>query len=273
MSTLAYLIVNPCSQPDCPHAFRTKSARKIHMKKVHNIVFEEKPVLNDENSDDLYNYSKAHLSLGTLLHNAHDAVKEGDGGRLENVLSVLTYIFKAMGHTKYAYACLRLSACRLSLLSPRRYHQLIHNRFVNVKGKKGACISRDLRLEHLNAVIKPMIKSVGYTNISNKLAEETSRALAPIEKIVKNTKEDVGHSTKSGAHTNKHSMYMYNTIYQEIHEGACNWTYTPGRQLQAYRGIKSNILERLDPSDLYKWIKGHRDKWHSENLHLYKFEH
>ena len=246
---------------------------KKHKQEEHNL-FEEEPQIptTDNRADDLYNYSKAHLTLGTLLLNADDAVKEGDGERLQKVFSVLTYVFKAMGNTKYAYACLRLSACKLALLSPRRYHQLIYNRFVNTKGKKGCCISRDLRLEHLNGVIKPIIKSIGYPNITSKVVEENSRALGAMEFIVNNTKRDVGHSKREGVHTSKHSLTIYDKVFKEVHETAENMQYRPGRQLRGYRGINPNIFHSLDSRKLYDWIKRHRDRWDSNNFNFYNFE-
>ena len=95
--------------------------------------------------------------------------------------------------------------------------------------------SRDLRLEHLNAVIKPIVKSIGYPNITSKVVEENSRALGAMELIVKNTKSDVGHSKRDDVHTYKHSLNIYDKVFKEVHEIAGNMQYCPGRRLQGYR--------------------------------------
>ena len=264
-----------CRHPGCDFTRYKKIVRNRHEERVHNLVIPEEEVPNNDDdvaADDLFNYSKAHLSLGLLLMNADDAIKEGDGERLQRVLGVLTFVFKATGNTKYAYACLRLKACRLALLSPRSYHQLIHNRFINTSGERGRCFSKDLRLEHLNAILKPMIKSAGFSNICDKVATETSKALSSIEKIVKNTKADVEYTRKKTVHGNKHGVDMFQSVFKEVHDNAHNMTYTPGRKLVAYRGIKANIFDNLKAPELFKWIRGHRDRWHDDNYHFYNFE-
>ena len=70
-----------------------------------------------------------HLSLGLLLYNADDSVKEGDGERLMRVWKFLTFVFRSHGKHKYALAGLRLMASRLALLTPRQAHRLTWNRF------------------------------------------------------------------------------------------------------------------------------------------------
>lgn len=263
----------PCRHPDCQDAFRFRLSRKHHEAKEHDLHLpDDSPVSNENARDDLFSYSKAHISLGLLLMNANDAVKEGDGERLQRVLGVLTFVFKAMGNTKYAYACLRLTACRLSLLSPKMYHQLIHNRFCNTTGQRGKCISRDLRLEHLNGVLKPMIKALGYQNITDKLVVETSQALHSMESIIKNVKSDIGQKPRSGVHCNKHGLALYDYIFEEVHNKSKNMQFTPGRELVAFKGIKANIFDNLRPDELYTWIQKLRRKWHRDNRHFYKFE-
>lgn len=49
-----------------------------------------------------FNYGCLHLSLGLLLHNADDSVKEGDGERLMRVWKFLTFVFRSHGKHKYA---------------------------------------------------------------------------------------------------------------------------------------------------------------------------
>ena len=65
----------------------------------------------------------------------------------------------------------------------------------------------------MNGVIIPIVKSIGYPNITSKVVEENSRALGAMELIVKNTKSDVGHSKRDGVHTNKHTVLISMTRY------------------------------------------------------------
>ena len=120
-----------CTEHDCDKAFTYKESRDLHIKEVHKKLTEQvKEEHTKKTSDDLYEWSCSHLGLGLLLHNADDAIKEGDGGRLVRVWDFLIYLFKINGNTKYALASLCLKAARLALLSPQRAHQLTWNRFI-----------------------------------------------------------------------------------------------------------------------------------------------
>lgn len=89
------------------------------------------------------------------------------------------------GNNKYAYACLRLKARQLALLSPKAFHRLKWNRFANSDGGRGKNISLDLRLEHINKVTKALIKSQGMQNVSDKSVEDISKAIGRMEELVK----------------------------------------------------------------------------------------
>ena len=58
----------------------------------------------------IVNYGCLHLSLGLLVRDAEDAVKEGDGHRLISVCKFLTFLYRLKGGNKYALAGLRLQA-------------------------------------------------------------------------------------------------------------------------------------------------------------------
>ena len=126
-----------------------------------------------------------------LLTDADDSVKEGDGQRLSRIWNILTYLFKVTNHHKYAFLGLRYKACELALLSPQHWHQLQWNRFINNKGGVGRNISIDLRLEHINKVMKNLIKSQGPQNITDENVEKISKSIHGIEGVVDSYKEDL----------------------------------------------------------------------------------
>ena len=80
----------PCYKPDCTFACYNELRMKKHKQNLHNLFEEEPQTPTDNGADDLYNYSKANSSLGTLLMNIDDAIQEGVGKRLQKVLSVIT---------------------------------------------------------------------------------------------------------------------------------------------------------------------------------------
>jgi hypothetical protein len=161
----------PCHYEGCRKVFKYIKCRSNHEKKVHNITNSEldisnvtqKPVSSKSDitsgADHVYNYGCLHLSIGLLLRNADDSVKEGDGERLMRVWKFLTLFYRCGGSHKYALAGLRLSASRLALLTPKQAHRLTWNRFANTRVGKGNCISRDLRLEKINQVSKQAIRA------------------------------------------------------------------------------------------------------------------
>ena len=150
-----------CRDPTCEEYFKFKAIRKSHELEVHQMNKEDTNDKEDVEKDGLYEYSCSRLAIGMLLMDADDSVKEGDGQRLSRIWNILTFLFKVTNHHKYAFLGLRYKACELALLSPQRWHQLQWNRFINNKGGVGRNISIDLRLEHINKVMKNLIKSQG----------------------------------------------------------------------------------------------------------------
>lgn len=91
--------------------------------------------------DKVFIYGCVHISLGLLLRNADDAVKQGDGERLVRLWRFLTLLFRQHGNNKYALAGLRLTASIKGLLTPKQAHHLTWNRFAATKAGPGNRIS------------------------------------------------------------------------------------------------------------------------------------
>jgi len=72
--------------------------------------------------DCIFNYGCLHMSLGLLIRDAEDSVKEGDGQRLVRVWKFLTLLFRLRGCHKYVLADIRLIASTEGLLTPRKAH-------------------------------------------------------------------------------------------------------------------------------------------------------
>lgn len=66
-----------------------------------------------------------------------DAIAEGDGNRLIRCYKVVLLFDFKFKHTKYAYILLLLLVKIYALLSKTEAALLVHNRFVNKKGKRG----------------------------------------------------------------------------------------------------------------------------------------
>ncbi|KAI8493142.1 hypothetical protein Bbelb_291460 [Branchiostoma belcheri] len=98
-----------------------------HELKKHNLVVNETVESSSDTSKEHYvfNYHNAKLGMSLLLTNIQDVTKEGDGERVARYL--------------------------------RMAHFLLWNRFVNTRGG-GKNIAGDLRLEHMNNLLKSLLK-------------------------------------------------------------------------------------------------------------------
>lgn len=219
--------------------------RVNHEKKIHDLeVTEEKQdetseenkksELSESKEDNVFNYGCLHLSLGLLLHNADDSVKEGDGERLMRVWKFLTFVFRSHGKHKYALAGLRLMASRLALLTPRQAHRLTWNRFANKQGGVGKCISRDLRLEQINQVSKQAIRGIGAPNVTPDSIQSTTQSTGSLEKLLVKSSQDLGITKRSTHHTNKTRQAVFTSVLNQLHTKAKMFDFVPGRKFESF---------------------------------------
>ena len=283
----------PCRFEGCPKVFKYVKCRFNHERKVHNMTVSEldMPTVPIQSYSDLcsygmstvtsksdvmpgddhvYNYGCLHLSIGLLLRNADDSVREGDGERLMRVWKFLTLFYRCGGSHKYALAGLRLSASRLALLTPKQAHRLTWNRFANTRIGKGNCISRDLRLEKINQVSKQAIRAIGSPNITPNSIKSATQATGPLQKILQQSDSDLGLSKRVTHHTNKTKQTVFLSALNQIHAKAKMFSIDPGRRLSAFPSVQRSIYKELNLMKLHAWMKRNKDQWHRQNLHYYK---
>ena len=145
---------------------------------------EEQTTPAEQQIDDRYNYATARLNFGMTVFNFDDAVKEGDGERILRCWKFFMLIFRGYKHIKYAFAALQLLFFSTCLLSKRLCHFLKWNRTVNSKRGKGHNISLDLRLKHLNNLLKEMLKCLGVTVIQKSMQRCSETIPAPEEILI-----------------------------------------------------------------------------------------
>lgn len=221
---------------------------------------EEQSPQAEQKTDDRYNYATARLNFGMIVFNFDDAVKEGDGKRILRCWKFMMLIFREYKHTKYAFAALQLFFFTTCLLSERHFHLLKWNRTVNNKGGKGHNISLDLRLEHLNHLLKEMLKCLGV-NVTQKSAQRCSEALSALEEILRSMDSELGVAHPSGHRISAKDDKDFLLLVKEIHERGDMFTYTPDRSYQKLSNFNRNILGELDFSQLNKWISTHKKEF------------
>ena len=249
---------------DCGKTYVYKKALHNHMKEKHNVDVPE-PTIEcleevDDKEDCIYNYACVRLSLGMLIFDFNDAVKEGDGKRLFRCWKYMLLLFKGHGHNKYALAALQLLANTQALLSPQKAHSLIWNRTVNNNGGAGRNISMDLRMEHIIHLHKEMLANLG-ANLHQAPALRCSRAVKHVEELLASVDTELTVRRPSGKHTVARSKSDFQTIVSELHTRAKVFTKAEGRQHALFPQFKRSILSAIGYDKLNTWINVHKKKW------------
>lgn len=247
----------PCRQPGCPRVYVNKKSRETHEQKIHHLVVAPVTPAQPASTslrDCKRQHSQARLSFGFLLMNMLDAVKEGDGERLIRLYKDALLIYKAYGHTQYAYSTFLLSVQLNASLSPRLAHDVTWNRFWNTRGGKGRNIPLDLHMEHLNNFLKSYLKNKG-ANLTEATATRVSRSLGVFKAMMNTADRQLQLSQPSGVHhaTDRQSDIL--TLLGVFRESELFKDH-PGRHFSAFPNFDRNILSKMDWDALYKWMNG-----------------
>ena len=259
-----------CRDPECQKIYKYKKCRVRHEQKCHKLfVDDDDPSISQEDKkgeseDHIFNYGCLHLSLGLLLRNAEDSVKEGDGDRLVRVWKFFTFLYRLDGANKYAIAALRLQASVLGLLTPKDAHRLKWNRFAGLREGPGTRIARDLRLEQHNKVGKEEVRAMGLQNISNQSVEEVSKSEGAMEKIIHDVKNDYGMKKRQGHHSDKSKNATFASILEQVHHKSATFKYTPGREYKEFPKFSRNIFQGINKKSTHRWIRKKKSKWHRQ---------
>ena len=252
----------------CGREFRYRKAMGNHIHKQHPNSTElsppesspyESPACQDEITDDRFSYACVRLSLGLLLRNMDDAVKEGDGERILRCWKISMLIFRAHRHPKYALASLYLQAATQAILPARAAHRLVWNRTVNNKGGPGKNISLDLRLEHINNLTKGLLKHLG-PSITEEAARRCSKAVGGMEKLLNAVDSDLAVTKPHGHHSSRKSEHDFKTLVSEIHERAKMFTFNPSgdRQYHHFPRFQRSVLGVINHRLLNDWLTKHK---------------
>ncbi|XP_066285703.1 uncharacterized protein [Branchiostoma lanceolatum] len=268
---------HPCRYPGCERVYLFPTGRDKHEVNVHgglNVpptptptpapedVPSDKPKESKESEDFKRNYTLSRLSLGLLLRNMRDSVKEGDGERLQRLYSYALLYYRAYGHTQYAYSCLLMKVQIASILSPYKAHQLTWNRFFNRSGGVGRNISLDLRLEHLNNFLKSFLKNMG-PNLNEQSASRVSRSLHCLDQLMTNQDRTLGVKKPSGYHHSASVEDDVKLLLEEI-RGADLLAIVPGRSFDAFPSFNRNLLSKLKYKPMADWMKGRFRLWNKK---------
>ncbi|CAM4659382.1 unnamed protein product [Leuciscus chuanchicus] len=252
----------PCRMEGCRQVYTYFKARKTHENKKHNLELpsDSMPKTNTPtHRDHIKEHTMARLGFGFLLLNVLDAIKEGDGGRLMRLYKVALLFYKAYGHTHYAYSTFLLTLQVNATLSPRMAHSVTWNRFWNGRGGKGRNIPLDLHLEHLNNFLKSFLKGLG-PNLNEQSAARISQSIGVMRELMENTDVELKVTKRKGTHQ-EHEPSVDVVALVAIFRQAELFKEQTGREFSAFPGFTKNLLEKLDYSELWRWMREKIKDW------------
>ncbi|KAL5479300.1 hypothetical protein EMCRGX_G022803 [Ephydatia muelleri] len=214
------------------HFAAVSSIAKTLCSDVVTLSFAAKP--STGSADCVMEYAKETLSLGLLLLEFNDAIREGDGDK------------------NYCIEAFHLLMQYYYTLTPRCAEQMLWGRFVNSVGGPGHNISGDLHMEHLNRILKDTVSHLG-ANKTPKSIVRAAKALGPLKDILAEFDKKTGVWFKS-KHCRRSEKEDLLKIVAELNQNEV-FHYQPGRKHLLFPSMKCNgMLMCIDRPKLTSWI-------------------
>ena len=217
-----------------------------------DISFPKKRKKVAKNQDHILEYAKETLTMGLMFLEFKDAVREGDGERVLRCWKFLFLFFRASGHTNYTLEALTLLSHYYYLLPPRYAEQMKWNRFVNTQGKRGANISADLHIEHLNRICKEAVNHLG-ANKTPKAVTRIGKVVGVVSSTLDHYDEVTGVDHGSDRHTRRSDKDDLNLVLKELLNSKV-FVYSKGRKHRTFPRIHCNMFNSINRAKLNSWI-------------------
>jgi len=203
--------------------------------------FEQESENDEENDDQRYFHSLLTMSLGVIDMLFHQVCKEANGDLIIPIYKLLTGLFHYAHRTKYAFEGIRLLTDYYFRLTEFHAFILIWNRSSNPRGGKDHNKPLDLRIEHLNRLLRSILKRLG-SNLGQETITKVTQAAPVLEEIRRNYQESMG---KDRANSKKQKPSNHRDvikIYRKL-KTLQTFTVVPGRE---FITVPNNPLARLD---------------------------
>lgn len=149
-----------------------------------------------EEVDKVFNYTRVLCHYGSLVTEFRDAWAEGDGDRSVRCMKLFMLHFKASGCALEALRLLIL----LKTSSPNLAHRITWHCFVNTHGGIGRNIPCDLYNEHVNKLIKLIMRNMG-PYLTEESLKRAVRCVSPLHDICKSFDAATNVPTTTSAHS------------------------------------------------------------------------
>ena len=226
----------------------------LSMKIVENCTIIGDAILGsrvEESGDKKYDYARTFCHYAALALEFYDAWHEGDGLRILRCWRIFIPHFYESGRTKYSLEALRLQM-QIKSLPHYLVQQITWDRFINTHGGLGHNIPCDLHNEHVNKLLKGMIRHMG-ANFSQNALTNIARSVTYMSSVTNIFDQQCGIIQDSVAHTTKDDVSDVKRVVNVVKSEKL-WKIHKGRAHRNFKTISSDPLTKLDKSKLDKWI-------------------
>lgn len=209
-----------------------------------------------QSTDKVNMYARETMTLGLLLVEFEDAIKEGDGERVLQCWKFFLLIFKSARRKNYAIEAFTLLAQFHALLPPRLREQLLWSRFVNTKGKPASNIPADLHNEHINRVAKMALTAQG-SNLKPKTVERTGKIIGPMVSICAKFDEASRVHKQSSRHSVSSFKKDLDKIVTQLTRKSRVFEEQQGRTHSAFPNLNAHIVKslKIERENFILWMK------------------
>lgn len=213
----------------------------------------------DDIGDGVYNYTRVMCHFGALIMEVQDAWGEGGGKRMKRCWKLLMPHFKTAGHTKYALEALRLQMQVNATLSPNLAHQVMWNRFINVRGGLGRNIPCDLHNEHINKLLKNIITNMG-SNLTEVALHRAARSVTALHAISESFDSQSGVPHHTSAHSTKPDIDDVKKVMATVDKYKL-LTPVGNREHQCFPNFKFNPLSKWNLEKTKSWTAAKKKEY------------
>ena len=212
-----------------------------------------------KDNDHILAYTTDVLSVGLLLMEFVDAIKEGDGLRILRCWRYFLPIFKASKQTNYSIEAFTFLAQYEYLLTPLMQQQLLWSRTVNTRGRSRTNVSCDLHMEHINGECKNAIGLLG-PNIGDRSVSRIGKSIGKLMKITGQFDKVNELPPVTKKHSKRSTATDIEKHLRQVHEESQVFNFTSKRQHKKFPRFQSNITRSLDNKYFKDWMNEQLEK-------------
>ena len=158
--------------------------------------------------------------------------------------------FQATGRRKYCLEAFRIQLQVNAFLSPNLAHQVMWHRFVNTKGGMGKNIPCDLYNDHMNRLIKHIIRNMG-SNLTEASLQRAAQSVSTLHATCQTFDVETGVPYGTHAHSDTQDVAKVVGVVMQ----SKLLTPTVGRRHSAFPKLHLDPLHKWDIQKTKSWIE------------------